>query len=88
MQLTIQEGSENFYRDFISVEELIEKKLYCLENKQSGIYDVGTGNPKSFYEVAVEIGGSHSVIEWIPMPENLKEHYQSYSKADISWIKI
>jgi ADP-L-glycero-D-manno-heptose 6-epimerase len=85
-KIKLFEGSEDFYRDFISVEELIEKKLYCLENKQSGIYDVGTGNPKSFYEVAVEIGGSDSVIEWIPMPENLKEHYQKYTKANMDWL--
>nr|QMP83635.1 MAG: ADP-L-glycero-D-manno-heptose 6-epimerase [Caudoviricetes sp.] len=85
-KIKLFEGSENFYRDFISVEELIEKKLYCLENKQSGIYDVGTGSPKSFYDVAVEVGGSDSVIDWIPMPENLKEHYQKYTKANMNWL--
>lgn len=85
-KIKLFEGSENFYRDFISVEELIEKKLYCLENKSSGIYDVGTGTPKSFYDVAIEVGGSDSVVEWIPMPENLKEHYQKYTKANIDWL--
>lgn len=85
-KIKLFEGSENFYRDFISVEELIEKKLYCLENKQSGIYDVGTGSPNSFYDVAVEVGGSDSVIDWIPMPENLKEHYQKYTKANMNWL--
>lgn len=85
-KIKLFEGSKQFYRDFISVEELIDKKLYAIENKPSGIYDVGTGNPKSFYDVALEVGGSDDVIEWIPMPENLKEHYQKYTKANMDWL--
>jgi ADP-L-glycero-D-manno-heptose 6-epimerase len=80
-KIKLFEGSKDFFRDFISVEELIQKKLYCLENKPSGIYDVGTGTPKSFYDVALEIGSSSDVIEWIPMPSHLEEHYQKYSCA-------
>ena len=85
-KIKLFEGSREFYRDFISVEELIEKKLYCIENKESGIYDVGTGNPKSFYDVAIEICGSEEHIEWIPIPDNLKEHYQKYTKANMDWL--
>lgn len=85
-KIKLFEGSKEFYRDFISVEELIEKKLYCIENKESGIYDVGTGNPKSFYDVAIEICGSEEYIEWVPMPNNLKEHYQKYTKANMDWL--
>lgn len=80
-KIRLFEGSEKFLRDFVSVEEVVQKKLEYLENKKSGIYDVGTGKPKSFYEVAVEVGGSPDVIEWIPMPDKLKCHYQSYSRA-------
>jgi ADP-L-glycero-D-manno-heptose 6-epimerase len=86
-KIKLFEGSKNFYRDFISVKELIEKKLYCLENKSSGIYDVGTGTPKSFYEVALEVGGSPDVIDWVPMPSNIVEHYQKYTKANMNWLK-
>lgn len=85
-KIKLFEGSKEFYRDFISVEEVIEKKFYCLNNKISGIYDVGTSKPKSFYDVAIEICKSDEYIEWIPMPENLKEHYQTYSKANMDWV--
>lgn len=85
-KIKLFEGSENFYRDFVPVETIIDIKLKALETKGSGIYDIGTGNPKSFYDVALEVGGSPSVIEWIPMPENLKEHYQTYSKANMDWL--
>lgn len=85
-KIKLFEGSKEFLRDFVSVGEIIEKKLYCLENKGSGIYDVGTGKPKSFYDVAIEIGGSDENIEWIPMPVKLKEHYQKYTWANMNWL--
>jgi ADP-L-glycero-D-manno-heptose 6-epimerase len=80
-KIQLFEGSKDFYRDFISVDEVIDKKIITLLDKKSGIYDVGTGKPKSFYDVAIEICGSPDLIEWMPMPDNLKEHYQTYSCA-------
>ena len=80
-KIKLFEGSKEFFRDFVSVEEVIRQKLYHFENSSSGIYDVGTGKPKSFYDVAIEVCGSPDLIEWIPMPDNLKEHYQKYSCA-------
>lgn len=80
-KIKLFEGSKGFLRDFISVEEVIEHKLKIFDSGISGIYDVGTGKPKSFYDVAIEVGGSPDIIEWVPMPENLKEHYQKYSCA-------
>ena len=84
-KIKLFEGSKEFYRDFVSVEEVIEKKFYCLENKPSGVYDIGTAKPKSFYDVAIEICGSDDYIEWVPMPDNLKEHYQKYTCANMDW---
>lgn len=84
-KIKLFEGSKQFYRDFISVEKLISIKLDAINNYPSGIYDIGTGNPKSFYDVAIEICHSEKYIEWIPMPDNLKEHYQKYTKANMDW---
>jgi len=80
-KIKLFEGSKEFLRDFVSVEEVIRQKLWHFENKSSGIYDIGTGKPKSFYDVAIEVCGSPDLIEWIPMPDNLKKHYQKYSCA-------
>lgn len=80
-KIKLFEGSKEFVRDFVSVEEVIRQKIYHLNTSFSGFYDVGTGKPKSFYDVAIEVGGSDDVIEWVPMPDNLKEHYQKYSIA-------
>ena len=85
-KIKLFEGSKEFFRDFISVEELIDKKLKIWYNQPNGIYDIGTSKPKSFYEVALEVGGSPDVIEWVPMPSNLVEHYQKYSCANMNWL--
>jgi ADP-L-glycero-D-manno-heptose 6-epimerase len=91
-KIKLFEGSKGFYRDFISVEEIIEKKIKILEKGKSGIYDIGTGKPKSFYNVAEEVCMKEGIenpeqyIEWIPMPDNLKEHYQKYSCAILDHI--
>ena len=49
----------------------------------SGIYDLGTGSPISFQEVAELVtkkeGGE---IELIPFPEHLQGKYQTYTCAD------
>lgn len=85
-------GSKEFYRDFISVEQVIDIKLKAFKTMPSGIYDVGTSNPKSFYEVAVQVCQENGIenaddyIEWIPMPNNLSFHYQKYSYANMYWL--
>jgi hypothetical protein len=44
---------------------------------------MGTGIERSFYEVASEIcKETGATIEWIEMPENLKNSYQDFTRAD------
>ena len=91
-KIKLFKGSQDFYRDFVSVERVIELKLKALEIMPSGFYDVGSSDPKSFYEVAVQVCQENGIenaidyIEWISMPNNLSSHYQKYSYADTSWI--
>lgn len=90
-KIKLFKNSENFYRDFIPVEKVIELKLKAIREKESGIYDVGTSNPKSFYDVAVEVclnnnANIEDVIEYMDMPDNLKKHYQAYSYAIMDWV--
>ena len=54
-------------------------------NDASGIFNIGTGQPISFRDVAEIIKeNSNSEIEEIPMPKELKGRYQKFTKADIS----
>lgn len=92
-KIKLFEGSENFYRDFVSVDEVIKYKLLCFNYCNSGIYDVGSASPKSFYDVAVEICNKYNMnpattISYIPMPDNIKEHYQQYSCSNMDWTIV
>jgi ADP-L-glycero-D-manno-heptose 6-epimerase len=48
---------------------------------QSGLFNLGTGQSKSFLSVALEVTNS---IKFIPMPDNLKSSYQRYTCADMT----
>lgn len=81
------EGSDNFYRDFVHVDDVvnIHKKFFNI--RQTGIWNVGSGVARSFTSVAEEIAEKYSAkIEYIPMPDNVKNQYQSYTCADLSFL--
>ncbi len=79
------ENSENFLRDFVPVELVIDLHMKFLNETESGIFNIGTGHEKSFLTVAQEVAAIHNAsIEEIPMPEKIKKNYQSYTKADMT----
>jgi ADP-L-glycero-D-manno-heptose 6-epimerase len=84
-KLQLFKGSDKFLRDFICVDDIIDIVLY--NRASSGIYDLGTGNPISFQEVAELVAEKEKgEIEYIDFPENLKGKYQDYTCADMKWL--
>ena len=82
------EGSENYKRDFVSVHEVIEIHKKFFNVQESGIWNVGTGKPQSFKQVADTIAeGLNARIEYIPMPDDLKAQYQKYTCADLTKLR-
>lgn len=62
------EGSENFLRDFIHVDDVVKINLHFLENPEiSGIFNVGTGSAEPFTTI------SHAVINSFRKKQNLPE---------------
>lgn len=86
---TIQlfEGSDKQYRDFVPVERVLDTHIKFLYIKESGIWNVGTGKVKSFYDVAKEVSNESTQINYIKMPENLKDSYQYYTCSDNTKIE-
>lgn len=80
-QISVFEGSDEFLRDFVHVSQVVEAHLKFLNVKESGIWNVGTGQPKSFMSVAEEFGVP---ITTVPMPAILKDSYQRYTCADMT----
>jgi len=80
-KITVFEGSDKFLRDFVPVSKIVETHLKFLDVKESGVWNVGTGQPRSFMSVAEEFGVP---IETVPMPDILKDSYQKYTCADMT----
>jgi ADP-L-glycero-D-manno-heptose 6-epimerase len=75
------ENSDQYIRDFVPVEQVVATHLAFLNSQESGVFNIGTGKPKSFLQVAQQF--DVPVIE-IPMPEQLKASYQKYTCADMT----
>lgn len=78
-------------RDFVYVKDVCDVIMWFLENKEvSGLFNVGTGEPESFYELAsatFAAMGAEKKIEFIDMPEKLKAKYQYYTCADMKKLR-
>ena len=83
------ERSEDFKRDFIYVGDVAAVNLWFMENRQSGIFNLGTGNAESFEEVAKAVIKFHGKgkVETIPFPEHLKGAYQEFTQADLTKLR-
>ncbi len=77
-------------RDFVHVSDVVKANLWLLDSgPASGVFNVGTGVGRSFNDLARAVnrafGGGK--IAYIPFPEGLRKHYQSYTQADISALR-
>lgn len=79
--IKVFENSEQYQRDFVPVETVIDTHLKFLNVEESGIWNVGTGKTMSFLDVAKTF---NTQIQEIPMPKNLENSYQTYTCADMT----
>lgn len=83
--IQVFERSESCVRDFVHVDRVVDAHLRMLNTYEKGIFNVGTGKPRSFLDVAKDVALMlNARIEVIPFPEHLREHYQYYTCADTS----
>lgn len=83
--ITVFEGSESMFRDFVSVERVIEIHKRFFNISETGVWNVGSGESRSFLDVAKEIAAKYDAkIEVVPMPDSMKANYQYYTKADLT----
>ena len=70
-------------RDFVHVEDVCEVHYRMLHHGDSGVYNVGTGNPVSFEDIANKIAEKYGAkVKRITTPKALKGQYQKFTKAD------
>ena len=75
-------------RDFLYVKDAAEMTLFFLDNPQIfGIYNIGSGRAETWNELIGSLFKSLDMepkIEYIDMPENIRDQYQYYTMADMT----
>ena len=78
-------------RDFIYIDEIIDITRFVLQNPQAnGIFNAGTGRAHTFNNLARGIFDGldkKPVIEYFPMPEELRGRYQYFTQADMNRLQ-
>ncbi|MCK3682946.1 ADP-glyceromanno-heptose 6-epimerase [Maribellus sp. YY47] len=78
-------------RDFVYVEDIADVMMFFMENQDnSGIYNVGTGKARSFYDLTTSVFSSmkmYPVISFVDTPVDLRGRYQYYTEAEIQKLR-
>lgn len=80
-----QDGGQ--MRDFIYVKDVVKMTSAFLDSNSTGIFNIGTGKPGTWNEMAegvFEALNKPSQIEYMEMPKDLVGKYQNYTCADLS----
>jgi ADP-L-glycero-D-manno-heptose 6-epimerase len=78
-------------RDFVYVKDLISVMSFLMENKpESGIYNLGTGKARSFYDLAAATFralGKEPNIEFVDIPIDIRDKYQYFTQANMQKLR-
>ncbi len=81
-------------RDFVYVKDCVDVMWHLYENRrkaESGTYNIGSGEARSFLDVAnavfAAMGQKDAKIQFIDMPESLRDQYQYFTKADLTRLR-
>lgn len=84
-------GDGQQLRDFIYVKDAVEMTLFFLDNPDlGGLFNVGTGNARSWDDLAKAVFaamGKAPAIDYVDMPDTLRDKYQYFTQADISKLQ-
>ena len=74
-------------RDFVYVKDVAKVILWLMSNQpESGLYNVGTGRARSFYDLAdntFKSMGKETRIEFVDTPLEIRDKYQYFTEANM-----
>ena len=78
-------------RDFIYIKDAVEMTLFFLDKPSvNGLFNIGTGKSRTWIDLVTAIFKSLNKpvnIEYIDLPEHLREKYQYFTEANMNKIK-
>ena len=78
-------------RDFVYVKDVVKVLYYFMQNQKTvGLYNLGTGNARSFIDLATatfKTMGKQPVIEFIDTPIDIRDKYQYFTEANMQKLR-
>ena len=78
-------------RDFIYVKDIVKVCFFLMHHrKNSGLYNLGTGTARMFYDLVTatfDSLGKKAEIEYIDIPKDIRESYQYFTEAEMDKLK-
>ncbi len=96
-RLDFKDGQQ--LRDFIYVKDIADVICFMISQRDnettrqrvnSGLYNLGTGKARSFYDLAAatfKAMGKEVNIEYIDIPEDIRDKYQYFTEANMNKLK-
>jgi ADP-L-glycero-D-manno-heptose 6-epimerase len=78
-------------RDFIYVKDAVDMTLFFYDEPQlSGLFNIGTGKARTWNDLVKAVFDAMDkkpIIEYIEMPESIRNQYQYFTEADITKLR-
>jgi ADP-L-glycero-D-manno-heptose 6-epimerase len=78
-------------RDFVYVKDVAEVINFLMANRpESGIYNLGTGQARTFYDLALATFAALKIkpeIEFIDTPVDIRDKYQYFTEAEMTKLR-
>ena len=74
-------------RDFVYVKDIVQGTMRALEASESGIYNLGSGQPRSFNELITILNKSLGTNFEPEYFDNPHAHYQNHTEADLALVR-
>lgn len=80
-----------YARDFIYVRDAVDMTLFFLDNPYlAGLFNIGTGKARTWNALVKAVFtamGKKADIEYVEMPESIRNQYQYFTEADIAKLR-
>lgn len=80
-----------YLRDFLYIKDAVEMTLFFLDNpKVGGLFNIGAGKARTWNDMVKAVFtamGKDVNIEYIPMPDSIRNQYQYFTEADITKLR-
>ena len=79
-------------RDFIYIKDAVDMTLFFLDSPQAGgLFNIGTGRARTWNDLVKAVFaamGKKPNIEYIEMPDSIRNQYQYFTQADITKLRF